>query len=307
MIKGVETFGPAERSVGSNIDRATFRVNITLCLCAFVPLCLVFFFSIPAIGHVLPGQQLLLLMTENLGSATSLEIHQHVIVHDDTEADATTQLSETLTYRFSNAFRCESTSPSLTRIHVDTLDDAVTIQDGRVSIQNESRFDRYPDLLLFHSRILLQERLSRRGIDIMESSLGRFEGVPVYILGAQYPDMTTAQIWIDKETFHPLRMLIPMRDAEGNSSILEFRYLLWQRDKKLWYPMRIECYEDENLVREIVVDKMTINPQISDEIFDIKGLRQRYGEESPPGQEMQTTQPQSDIQKTLDDFKKRYE
>jgi hypothetical protein len=193
------------------------------------------------------------------------------------------------------------------RIHVDTLDNVLTVVDGHVSLQDESRFDRYPDLLLFHSRTLLQERLARRGIDTMVTSLGRFDGEPVYILGAQYPDMTTPQIWIDKETFWPLRLLIPMSDREGNTSILEFRYLLWQKNQKLWYPMRIECYEDDQLIREMTVSQMVVNPSIPDGFFDIEGLAWQYGGDFYREEELPTSDPQDDIQKALDDFKKRYE
>jgi len=228
-------------------------------------------------------------------------------VYDSTQPGPQTQFSEILTYRFSNAFRCETVSPDMTRIHVDRLDDAVTIIDDHVSLHDESRFDRYKDLLLFHSRVLLQERLSRRGIDTMVTSLGRYDGVPVYILGAQYPDMTTAQIWIDKETFWPLRLLIPMADSGGDVSILEFRYLLWQKHQKLWYPMRIECYENGQLIREMVVEDMAINPAIADEDFDIGLLTARYGESAHVEEDLEGAPVQSDIQKALDDFKKRYE
>jgi len=255
---------------------------------------------------VLPGQQLLLLMTESFGRATGLEVHQRTIVYGDDDEGARAELSETLTYRVSNALRIETAAEDLMRIRVDTLDAMLTIVDGHVAPQDESRFDRYPDLLLFHSRALLQERLSRRGIDTMVTSLGRFEGEPVYILGAQYPDMTTAQIWIDKETFWPLRLLIPLSDGEG-TSMLEFRYLLWQQDRKLWYPMRIECYENDRLIRETVVDEMLVNPSIPDGDFDIEQMAWQYGDGSVQEEALPASDPRDDIQKALDDFKKRYE
>jgi outer membrane lipoprotein-sorting protein len=247
-------------------------------------------------------------MTDSLGSASGLSVQQRTILHaeaEETGAGVQTQLSETLTYRFSNAFRSETVSSDLTRIHVDNLDGAVTIIDDRVALQDENRFDRYKDLLLFHSRLLLQERLSLRGIDTVTTSLGRFDGVPVYVLGAQYPDMTTAQIWIDKETFWPLRLLFPMTDSGGGVSILEFRYLLWQKHRKLWYPMRIECYENEQLVREMVVEDLTVDPQIADGEFDVMMLRARHGDGDHA--EEDAPEVESDIQKALDDFKKRYE
>jgi len=304
MTKRIESIGPARRFAGPNIKK-TLRFCLTLCFCAFAPLCLVFFPSAPADGYVLPGQHLLLLMTESLGSGSGLLVHQRTLLYDVAGGEAPARLSETLTYRFSNAFRSELVSPDLTRVHVDSLDAAVTILDDHVAIQNENRFDRYKDLLLFHSRVLLQERLAGRGIDTMVSSLGRFEDVPVYVLGAQYPDMTIAQIWIDKETFRPLRLLIPMSGSGRDVSTLEFRYLLWQKHRKLWYPMRIECYENGQLVREMTAEDLTVDPPIAEGAFDVEALRAQYAEESDAAEE--GPEDRSDIQKALEDFKRLYE
>ena len=307
MAKVIVKAGPAEDPAGPGANRTSRRLYLVSLLSVFVPLCFVFFPLFSANGYVLPGQHLLLLMTENLGSAAGLSVHQRTLLYDGTAPEPATELAETLTYRFSSAFRSESTSPEFMRIHVDTLDAAVTILDGRVAFQDESRYDRYKDLLLFHSRLLLQERLLRRGIDTMVSSLGRFDGVPAYVLGAQYPDMTAAQVWIEKETLRPLRLLIPMTDGQGGVSILEFRYLLWQKNGRLWYPMRIECYEGEHLVREMIVEDMTVDPVFADGAFDIGRLHIRYGEEAFVEEDLQAPDVQRDLEKALEDFKKRFE
>ena len=335
MTKGIVNSGSAGCPAAPGVNRTSPRLYLILLYSAFLSLCFVFFPLLSANGYVLPGQHLLMLMTENLGSGAGLSVYQRTLLYDGTVLEPATELAETfttvlepatelaetfttapkpatelvetLTYRFSNAFRSESTSPDFVRIHVDILDEVVTILDGRVALQNESRYDRYKDLLLFHSRLLLQERLLRRGIDTMVSSLGRFEGVPVYVLGAQYPDMTAAQVWIERKTLRPLRLLIPMTDGEGGVSILEFRYLLWQKNGKLWYPMRIECYEGEQLIRAMIVEDMAVNPVFADGVFDIDRLKTLYREESFVEEDLQAPDVQSDIQKALEDFKKRYE
>jgi hypothetical protein len=307
MTKRIDNFGPVGRPAGPITKRTSPPIYLSLYLSAIVSLFFVFFLPLSVNGYVLPGQHLLLMMTESLGSATSLTVHQRTFLYDDSAQGPQAELSETLTYRFSNAFLSESVSPHLTRIHLDVLDDAVTIVDNRLALQDESRFDRYKDLLLFHSRILLTDRLSRRGIDTMISSLGRFEGEPVYVLGAQYPDKTMAQIWIEKETFRPLRLLIPMTGTEGSVEMLEFRYLLWQENGKVWYPLRIECYENERLIRMMVVSDMEVDPLIDDEDFDIGFLRAQYGEEAYIEEDLLAPEEEDDIQKALDDFKKRYE
>ena len=273
----------------------------------FLVICLLFTVVLPARAYVLQGPHLLLLMTESLGTASSLVVHQRLLIYNDTEPDLPAEISETLTYRFSDVFRSESVSPRLNRIHVETLDAAVTIFDDRISLQGETLLDRYIDPLLFRSRILLQKRLFDNGINPMVSSLGRFDGVPVYVLGSHYPDMSQPQLWLDKETFLPIRLLIPDPDGQGDVPGLEFRYLQWQKNRKLWYPMKVQCYRNDRLIREMIVEEMVMNPLIPEELFDIDQLRSRYEEADVPENETPPVEVPSDIQRTLDDFKQRYE
>ncbi len=275
--------------------------------CFFLIPCLLFSIVFPARAYVLQGPHLLLLMTKNLGSASSLVVHQRILIYNDTDPNVQAEVPETLTFSFSNAFRSESKSPRLNRIHVEALNSAVTILDDKVSIQGETLFDRYIAPLLFHSRILLQKKLSNSGINPMVSSLGRFDGVPVYVIGSHYPDMLQPQLWLDKETFRPVRLLIPDPDGQGGIPGLEFRYLKWQKNRKLWYPMRIQCYQNDRLIREMIVEEIIMNPLIPDNVFDIDGLRAQYEPTDVPGNETPSAEVPSDIQRTLDDFKKRYE
>lgn len=284
------------------------RFFLSLCLNAALLLGVLFSTPQSSWGYVLPGPHLLLLMTEGLGTASSLVVHQRLYLYGEIEGEMQPyEISETLTYRFSNAFRSERISPRLNRIHVDSLDDVVTIIDDMVSIQKDNLLDRYKDLLLFHSRVLLEERLSKTGIDPMISSLGRFNGVSVYVVGARYPDTTSPQVWLEKESFRPLRLLIPKTDEQGGKSILEFRYLQWQKNNKLWYPMLIQCFSNDRLIREMIVDEMIVNPLIADDRFDIDRLRGEYGMSREVETEATFLDVPSDIQKALDDFKKRYE
>lgn len=273
----------------------------------FLAGCILFFIALPARGYVLEGPHLLLLMTENLGTAAGLAVHQKLLIYDDAASDVPAEATETLTYRFSNAFRSESISPSMRRIHVKTLDAAVVIVDDGISAHGETRFDCYMDPLLFRSRILLQRRLSDNGINPMVSSLGRFEGLPVYVLGAHYPDLSTPQLWLEKETFRPIRLLFPGSDGQGGVPGLEFRYLQWQQNRRLWYPMRIQCYQNDRLIREMIAHEMTLNPLIPEDLFDTDRLRSQFGKADAVNGEMPSAQAPSDIQRVLDDFKKRYE
>ena len=307
MTIKAKNFGPARYPAGPNANGTLLRVFFAFCLCSVLPLGLILSAPLTARAYVPQGPYLLLLMTQKLGTASSLVVHQKVFIYGENASDVKTDLSETLSYRFSTAFRSESVSPGYKRIHVETPEGAVTILDGKISAQEENRFDSYTDLLLIRSRVLLQDRLSKIGIDPMVSSLGRLDGVPVYVLGSCYPDMSRSQIWIEKDTFRPLRLLIPEPDGQGGISILEFRYLQWRKNKKLWYPMQIQCYQNKQLIREIIVDEMIMNPLIADEVFDIDRLKAQYGVGVETEKNPAASGESSEIRKALDDFKKRYE
>ena len=265
------------------------------CVIAMLSAAILAMVQLPAFGYVLEGPHLLWLMTHNSGKANTLVVHQTLMVYDSTLPGAIEEISETLSYRFSDAFRSDSHSEKMNRIHVDTRDDTLTVYDEKVSLDDHHLFDRYKDLLLFRSRVLLQERLATLGVNVGLTSLGRFEQAPVVILGAEYPDESLPQVWIDKQTFRPIRWLIPQTDANENTALFEIRYLQWQQFDGLWYPMQIQCFQDRQLIREMRVQTLAANEAISDDLFDIGYLRARYALQEAPGQDLPVLVPQDDI------------
>jgi hypothetical protein len=69
--------------------------------------------------------------------------------------------------------------------------------------------------------------------------------------------------------------------------------------------MRIECYENEQLVREMVAEELVVDPPFQSGDFDVDMLRDRYRDAEDTADA--DSEGKSDIQKALDDFKKRYE
>ena len=272
-----------------------FIVAIVICLYA------------PANAYVLPGPYILELMTQNLGKAKSLLVSQTLVVHDDTLQKSGVELSETLRYVFPEMFRSDTLSEQVHRIHVLSKDKAVTVIDGKVADESDNRYDRYKNILLFKPGKMLQDKLSLLGVDATVSSLGRFQGKPAYVLGAQYPDETTAQVWLDKDTFRPFRWIMTTKDGKSRENSLEVRYLEWQKVKNTWYPMRIEFFMAGILVREIHVQNIKVNPSFSKKLFDITHLKSLYPQGPPAEQEQENKKDLNEVQKTIEDFKKLYE
>ena len=303
-------------------------------------------FVTPICAYVLQGPHVLDLMIENLGKAKSLFVSQKIIFYrsgfvDDSEqlspgseskqpsdtvdaaggsrrtedhyADEIAEVSETmelegsLRYIFSQAFRSDARSNDSERIFIFSNGKTLTLIDGNSAPEATNRFDLYKDLLFYRSREKLVERLIKLGVDVSISSLGRFEEKIAFVIGAEYPDESVSQVWIDQNTFLPLRWIIKGADPAGESDTLEIRYLIWWKIDKIRYPSRIEFYQDGNLVRVNQAINFEENATFSDELFDIDYLRTV----SPraPAQPIVPGEPQepSEVEKTIEEFRRIFE
>jgi len=258
-------------------------------------------------AYVLQGPHILELMTQKLGKSERLMISQKLIFYDDSQEKGAVELVETLRYVFPEAFRSDILSKNVERIQVLSKGAVLTVIDGKVASEPETRFDRYKDILLYRSRMLLEQRLSILGVDVKVSSLGRFEGKPAYVLGAQYPDETVPQIWFDKDSFRPFRWIIMSRTGESTDDSLEVRYLKWGKSGKTWYPMRIKFYKNDILVREINVQNIKVNPSFSKDLFDIEYIKSIYKPAAPAVPDQSESEELDEVQKTIEEFKKIYE
>lgn len=281
-----------------NLKKMVFFILSPLILMSFCAL---------ANAYVLQGLHLLDLMVQNIGKANGLWVSQKLACYDNSRQGGTVEFSETLTYVFPENFRSDIVSDNIQRIQVLAKGVALKIIDGKAAAEAETRLDCYKDLLLYRSRGLLEQRLSLLGVDVAVSSLGRFEGKPVYILGAQYPDETVPQVWFDKDSFRPFRWLVMCKAGETSKDTVEIRYSEWHQVDRIWYPMHIEFFVNEVLTREIQVQDIRGNPSFSEELFDIERLRSIYPSVAAVEPRQQGTEKLNEVQKTIEEFKKIYE
>jgi len=274
---------------------------VIICFLAMVLCCYT-----PASCYVLQGPHLLDLMIKKYGNAKKLLVSQNLIFYDNTRQMDAVKINETLSYVFPEEFRSDILSENTQKIHIVSKDRTLTIIDGKIADDFKSIFDSYKDLILYRSRILLQKRLDMFGVDGSISSLGRFRGKIAYIVGAQYPDESAPQVWIDKETFRPVRWIITKKAENDRQDTTEFRYVEWKMFDNNWYPIRIEIYQNNTLLREIVVDNINITPSFSEDFFNIMKLQSTYMEAGQIEQKQRDPEELSEIQKTIEEFKKIY-
>ena len=255
-------------------------------------------------AFVLLGPQILELMRKELGTAEQLLVSQKLVLYQEDFAEGAVILEEKLRYIFPDTFRSDILAENVEVIHVFSKGRSVTVIDGKITSDRETELDHYKDIILYNTRELLEDRLPKYGLDVYTSSLGRFQGRLAYIVGAQYPDETVPQLWIDKNTFKPFRWIMFGGTAENREDLLEFRFYEWQQVDKIRYPMRIEFYQGENLVRMIQVDEIKVNVKFPDKLFDIRHLRSTYPHAISIEPEKVESNELNEVQKVLEKFQK---
>jgi hypothetical protein len=276
----------------------------------FTSIAVLLWFFVPANAYVLQGPHLLELMTQNMGKIKSLFVSQKLVLYDDSFKEGSIELKETIKYIFPEKFRSDIVSKNSKRIHVVSKGISLTVIDEKTVAGHETPFDRYKDIILCNSRSALMQKLAQLGINTSVASLGRFEDKPVYILGAQYPDESVSQIWLNKETFRPFRWIINSKRSGGRIDILEVRYSKWRKIGKIFYPMHIEFYQDDYLIRMIEADEIKVDPGFSAGLFDINLLKSTYPKDTKDSQVLsKQREPRelSEVQKMIEEFKKIYE
>ena len=271
---------------------------------AIAVICLTIFLPVGPVGaYVMRSGHILQLMARSLGKTKHLKINQHIEVFDYLADDGRVTLPETVYYSFPAKFRSDIVSETIQRIHIVSNQAALTVTDRHVTSETGTLFDSYKDLILLRSRYLLERKLNTMGIDTGIVSFGRFNDTLALVIGAQYPDASVSQVWVDKETFRPLRWIIKTDEALVRE--FEIRYLQWQETGGDWYPWRVEFYENQMLVRRIAVDRVSPGKTIAGEIFDITALKRQY--EKPVDPQIPANGAKAnEVQNTIERFKKRF-
>ncbi|HPA15235.1 MAG TPA: hypothetical protein PKV75_08200 [Desulfobacterales bacterium] len=258
-------------------------------------------------GYVLQGPHVLDLMIRRLGTAKTLFVSQKLVLHDNDLQKNPVELQETVRYLFPEKFRSDLRSEQSQRIHVVSSGESLTVIDGKVVYNYEMNFDLYKDIFLYRPRILLQKRLLFLGVDVSVSSLGRFQNRLAYVVGSEYPDESVSQVWIDKDTFQPFRWRMRSNTGQNADNALEVRYSKWRQVNKIWYPGHIEFFQNDILVREMIIDDIAVNVSFSDDFFDIARLRSMFPSIDSEVEKPQDSEAMTDVQKVIEDFKKSFE
>ena len=321
------------------------NLKIKKTLIFYCSLAILFFYAAPIHAYVLQGRHVLDLMVEKVGVSKSLFVPEKIVIYrleaaisdrnmgqvdsirqipanseagiisetqsleirEEVSEIETLEFEGTLRYVFSKAFRSDAKSINSERIQIAVGGRPLTIVDGHIEPAAANRFDLYKDILLYRSRESLAERLVQLGVDVSISSLGRFEDQIAFVLGANYPDDSVNQLWVDKDTLLPLRLILTGDDDTAGSGVVEVRYLIWWKIGQTQYPSRIEFYQDDHLVRVSQAKSFEENAIFSEDLFDIEHQRLRYPMASTPATVPESSEEPSEVQKAIEEFKRIFE
>jgi hypothetical protein len=244
-------------------------------------------------------------MVDQLGTAQTLTVFQKTVLYSPDLEGGMRELDETLYFKFPDKFRSEVDRPELEKVQVVNMDGALTIVDGKIVGETQGLLDHFKDLLLYKDTDILGRELSQLGIDLAVVSFGRFKDRIAYVVGARYPDISVPQLWIDKETFSPIRLILGGGEEHPEKEIVytEYRAL----DKRNRYPSRILFLEKGTLVRMNVLEAFEINANVSDQLFDVVHLKSIHepidSTPEPPSTETEL----EEVKKGIRDFRKIFE
>ena len=258
-------------------------------------------------SYVLPAKQILEFMIQQFGSARTVEILQKTVIYDPALEGGMREVDEVLYYRYPDRFRCEVRTPGGEQVRVVGPEGAIFVTNGKIIAEGETTFERFKDLLLYRQAEFLLERLSELNVNPTVVSLGRYKDRIAYVIGAKYPDESVPQVWIEKNTFRPIRYVLKSAGPhDTNSEEIEYTDYV-PLDKGRSYPERILFFQNGRLARMYVLKTFRVNPDVSDELFDIAYLKTVY---QPISSTEPSPSPESEVdevKKTIRDFSRTFE
>jgi outer membrane lipoprotein-sorting protein len=297
------------KAVGEHIVRQLRQGLLAIFPCLAAIICLGGALAGPAYGYVLPGPQILDLMSDKISGIKTLRVDQRVTVVDPTVSAEPVTFQETLNYIFPDRFRSDSVHQESRRIHVVSRGQSLTVVDGTIRDDGQAHYDQYKDLLLNNSAYLLQKALYNHRIDVGITSLGRLGDQVVFVIGARYPDESVSQIWVDQERLVPLRWLNVRQSGTADlpGDHWDFVYSHWQKVDGTHYPFKIETFHNQQLIRRIEVTKVDTGAAIDSALFNIARLRTEYERQVEQPDDKPSPSDMDEVQRTIEDFKKKFE
>ncbi len=238
-------------------------------------LILLFLLLVPSIQAFMPNcDQLLHMMEKAMGQTSSGFFIQQTKIIPELDGSSANQNSsqysfmEKLTISCPGNLRADILSESNSGYSVESNLQYIKVLNDIIISKSKSIEDHYTDILLCQSEGNLKAMLTLLGMDTARVGYDRCRGKICYAAGNPDPKNPSTTLWIDHETFLPVRYRLCL-----NNQTIDFFYENWEKTSKIWYPMHITMYMDDKVITTIEVKhvkriKETNQPDSS--LFDIQ-------------------------------------
>ena len=206
---------------------------------------------------------------------SSLKIEQDLTLFGIKSAPRGYQTTQRAWLRAPYAVREEIRLPEGTRVSVYTQKRSLTVSPDGERKARKSGPNFFAHLIAGggpNDSESLANRLLRDleayGVDTQKISYGRMDGRIAHVIGARPYEKTKPQVWIDKESYHPLRVVVAGKSA-GKNIVRELRFSGWgSSEAGGWYPKIIERFDEGLLTERAVTKKAERNITLERGLFD---------------------------------------
>jgi len=231
------------------------------CLCIMGPALAEAFIPEPA--------HLMYLVCEKIRQPAGLEVHQTVKILDFNSSEKpVVNIEEKLLFLFPDRLRTEIVSGPCKGFSLESPAGFLKVEDGRIVSHEKSPADRYTDIVLYRNYEAMLSCLAGAGIDVSMVSMQRYHGKICYVLGVSSAGDDGPGLWIEKDSFLPLRYVI-----YKNRQKLEIFYDHWQNTGRAWYPAKISIFSDDRLFSVIDAVRVYLKSGFSSSLFDPDRVR----------------------------------
>jgi hypothetical protein len=121
-------------------------------------------------------------------------------------------------------------------------------------------------LAMFPGRVAgaeLHQRVKALGVETDVTSLARFFGRVAFVLGAGSRDRASPQLWVDKDAYHALRMILPRK---GSKETVDLRFIDYQQSPLPGrFPRTIEIASGQTLLFRLEADRVASGAAAADD------------------------------------------
>lgn len=245
-------------------------------------------FSMPSLpvtadAYVLPAPYLLERVSTGIQPASrfqavkTLRIEPAVPDEDENHRGRRRSFDLVVSFRHPSSFRADIRGDDLEHTHVASGGSYITLIDNVIAGRSGQWIYDFKSIFLQQSREELTDNLRMMGVRTGISSIGRLGGGIFFVVGAQYPDNTVPQLWIDRERFLPVRLVMAGAPGEGEPPAAEIRFSRWSRQDGMRYPAEMTFFENGTEMQRITLRQLDTEPSFDAGQFDISALEAAAG------------------------------